>query len=53
MEALEAGRNGMLEYVGQGAVTACPALGSLVLGGAERPARNLPHFPLIHPHEWS
>ena len=35
MEALEAGRNGTLEYVGQGAVTACPALGTLVLGGAE------------------
>ncbi len=34
MNALEAGRNGTLEYVGQGAVTACPALGSLVLGGA-------------------
>ena len=34
MAALEAGRNGTLEYVGRGAVTNCPALGSLVLGGA-------------------
>ena len=34
MAALEAGRNGTLEYVGRGAVTDCPALGSLVLGGA-------------------
>lgn len=34
MAALEAGRNGTLEYVGYSAVTNCPALGSLVLGGA-------------------
>ena len=34
MAALEAGRNGTLEYVGRGAVTDCPALGSVVLGGA-------------------
>ena len=34
MTALEAGRNGTLEYVGYSAVTNCPALGSLVLGGA-------------------
>lgn len=34
MAALEAGRNGTLEYVGRGAVTNCPALGSVVLGGA-------------------
>ena len=34
MAALEAGRNGTLEYVGRCAVTNCPALGSLVLGGA-------------------
>ena len=34
MAALEAGRNGTLEYVGYSAVTDCPALGSLVLGGA-------------------
>lgn len=34
MAALEAGRNGTLEYVGYSAVTNCPALGSVVLGGA-------------------
>ncbi len=34
MAALEAGRNGTLEYVGHSAVTNCPALGSVVLGGA-------------------
>ncbi len=34
MVALEAGRNGTLEYVGYSAVTNCPALGSVVLGGA-------------------
>ncbi len=34
LNALEAGRNGTLEYVGRGAVTGCPALGTLVLGGA-------------------
>ena len=34
MAALEAGRNGTLKYVGRCAVTNCPALGSLVLGGA-------------------
>ena len=34
MNALEAGRNGTLEYVGRSAVTDCPALGALVLGGA-------------------
>ena len=34
MAALEAGRNGTLKYIGRCAVTNCPALGSLVLGGA-------------------
>ena len=34
LNALEAGRNGTLEYVGFSAVTNCPALGSVVLGGA-------------------
>ena len=35
MGALEAGRNGTLEYVGSATVTDCPSLGYLVLGGAE------------------
>ncbi|MDO5314324.1 MAG: leucine-rich repeat protein [bacterium] len=34
LNALEAGRNGTLEYVGYSAATNCPALGSVVLGGA-------------------
>ena len=35
MGALEAGRNGTLEYVGSAAIADCPSLGYLVLGGAE------------------
>ena len=34
MNAFEAGHNGTLEYAGGYAVTDCPSLGSLVLGGA-------------------
>ena len=34
MNALEAGRNGTLEYVGSAAIADCPSLGYLVLGGA-------------------
>ena len=34
LNALEVGRNGTLEYVGYAAATNCPALGSVVLGGA-------------------